>query len=307
MSDRLRLDLVLNDFVAAALTSVMILLFLGSWRSTVIIAVSIPLSILGSIIALAATGETLNLMTLGGLALAVGILVDDATVTIDASSATGGVRTTTGLRIANGENYEVRDLTLGQVSCASVAQPELEPHRVAGVQVTGADGVRLVDPAPVISGPGAGEASAAEFGADPVTLEGVAAEDLLEIDGGGPDLPGDVLDGDGQGRVVVDEPGGGAVAAQASLGGDRPGAAVSGQPVALQQCDREAAVEGCPQDRVLEGGGGGDGVRVVERRGEVPAVLLVDRQRAVEVEPEVVEGAEAAEGPPVGALHPRQL
>jgi CzcA family heavy metal efflux pump len=69
--------------IAAALTSIMILLFLGSWRSTVIIAVSIPLSILGSIIALAALGETLNLMTLGGLALAVGILVDDATVTIE--------------------------------------------------------------------------------------------------------------------------------------------------------------------------------------------------------------------------------
>ena len=69
--------------IAAALTSVMILLFLGSWRSTVIIAVSIPLSILGSIIGLAAIGETLNLMTLGGLALAVGILVDDATVTIE--------------------------------------------------------------------------------------------------------------------------------------------------------------------------------------------------------------------------------
>jgi multidrug efflux pump subunit AcrB len=73
----------LEGAIAAALTSVMILLFLGSWRSTVIIAVSIPLSILGSIIALAATGETLNLMTLGGLALAVGILVDDATVTIE--------------------------------------------------------------------------------------------------------------------------------------------------------------------------------------------------------------------------------
>ncbi|WP_416763543.1 efflux RND transporter permease subunit [Roseateles sp. So40a] len=69
--------------IAAALTSAMILLFLGSWRSTVIIAVSIPLSILGSIIGLAAIGETLNLMTLGGLALAVGILVDDATVTIE--------------------------------------------------------------------------------------------------------------------------------------------------------------------------------------------------------------------------------
>ncbi|MEO7431714.1 MAG: efflux RND transporter permease subunit [Dokdonella sp.] len=69
--------------IAAALTSIMILLFLGSWRSTVIIAVSIPLSILGAIICLAALGETLNIMTLGGLALAVGILVDDATVTIE--------------------------------------------------------------------------------------------------------------------------------------------------------------------------------------------------------------------------------
>jgi CzcA family heavy metal efflux pump len=69
--------------IAALLTSVMILLFLGSWRSTLIIAVSIPLSILGSIIGLAATGQTLNIMTLGGLALAVGILVDDATVTIE--------------------------------------------------------------------------------------------------------------------------------------------------------------------------------------------------------------------------------
>jgi CzcA family heavy metal efflux pump len=69
--------------IAAALTSVMILLFLGSWRSTVIIAVSIPLSILAALIALAATGQTLNIMTLGGLSLAVGILVDDATVTIE--------------------------------------------------------------------------------------------------------------------------------------------------------------------------------------------------------------------------------
>ncbi|MBO9663367.1 efflux RND transporter permease subunit [Dokdonella sp.] len=69
--------------IAAALTSLMILLFLGSWRSTVIIAISIPLSILGAIMILAALGETLNIMTLGGLALAVGILVDDATVTIE--------------------------------------------------------------------------------------------------------------------------------------------------------------------------------------------------------------------------------
>ena len=74
---------VLEGAIAAALTSIMILLFLGSWRSTVIIAISIPLSILGSIIALSVFGQTLNLMTLGGLALAIGILVDDATVTIE--------------------------------------------------------------------------------------------------------------------------------------------------------------------------------------------------------------------------------
>jgi len=69
--------------IAAALTAAMILMFLGSWRSTVIIAVSIPLSILSSIIMLSICGQTINLMTLGGLALAVGILVDDATVTIE--------------------------------------------------------------------------------------------------------------------------------------------------------------------------------------------------------------------------------
>ena len=74
---------VREGVIAAALTSLMILLFLGSWRSTLIIATSIPLSVLGSIATLWALGETLNIMTLGGLALAVGILVDDATVTIE--------------------------------------------------------------------------------------------------------------------------------------------------------------------------------------------------------------------------------
>jgi multidrug efflux pump subunit AcrB len=69
--------------IAAALTALMILLFLGSWRSTFIIALSIPLSVLASIAILSALGETINLMTLGGLALAVGILVDDATVAIE--------------------------------------------------------------------------------------------------------------------------------------------------------------------------------------------------------------------------------
>ena len=69
--------------IAACLTGLMILLFLGSWRSTLIIAVSIPLSILTSVMMLSFLGETINVMTLGGLALAVGILVDDATVTIE--------------------------------------------------------------------------------------------------------------------------------------------------------------------------------------------------------------------------------
>lgn len=69
--------------IAACLTGLMILLFLGSWRSTLIIAVSIPLSILTSVMVLGFLGETINVMTLGGLALAVGILVDDATVTIE--------------------------------------------------------------------------------------------------------------------------------------------------------------------------------------------------------------------------------
>ncbi|HYZ74494.1 MAG TPA: efflux RND transporter permease subunit, partial [Chthoniobacterales bacterium] len=72
-----------EGIIAAALTGLMILLFLGSWRSTLIIAVSIPLSVLTSIMVISLLGETINIMTLGGLALAVGILVDDATVTIE--------------------------------------------------------------------------------------------------------------------------------------------------------------------------------------------------------------------------------
>ncbi|GLQ49114.1 efflux RND transporter permease subunit [Dyella flava] len=72
-----------EGIIAACLTSIMILVFLGSWRSTVIIAVSIPLAVMSAIALLSAFGQTLNVMTLGGLALAVGILVDDATVTIE--------------------------------------------------------------------------------------------------------------------------------------------------------------------------------------------------------------------------------
>lgn len=78
------IDGVLHEaLVAACLTATMILLFLGSWRATLIIAITIPLSVLAALIALAALGQTLNIMTLGGLALAVGVLVDDATVAIE--------------------------------------------------------------------------------------------------------------------------------------------------------------------------------------------------------------------------------
>ena len=76
-------SVIFEGVVAAALTGLMILIFLSSWRSTLIITISIPLAILTSVTLLAAIGETINVMTLGGLALAVGILVDDATVTIE--------------------------------------------------------------------------------------------------------------------------------------------------------------------------------------------------------------------------------
>jgi multidrug efflux pump subunit AcrB len=76
-------SVIREGVIAAALTGMMILLFLGSWRSTLIITVSIPLAILASVTVLSLLGETINVMTLGGLALAVGILVDDATVTIE--------------------------------------------------------------------------------------------------------------------------------------------------------------------------------------------------------------------------------
>ena len=76
-------SVIFEGVVAAALTGLMILIFLSSWRSTLIITISIPLAILASVAALSAIGETINVMTLGGLALAVGILVDDATVTIE--------------------------------------------------------------------------------------------------------------------------------------------------------------------------------------------------------------------------------
>ncbi|GAA3764510.1 efflux RND transporter permease subunit [Terriglobus aquaticus] len=97
--------------IAASLTGLMILLFLGSWRSTLIIAVSIPLSILTSVIVLSFLGETINTMTLGGLALAVGILVDDATVTLE------------NIERFLEEGYELRDAILD--GAAQIAVPAL--------------------------------------------------------------------------------------------------------------------------------------------------------------------------------------
>lgn len=83
---------VREAIIAAALTGMMILLFLGSWRSTLIVCISIPLSILTSLIVLSLMGETINVMTLGGLALAVGILVDDATVEIENTHRNMGMK-----------------------------------------------------------------------------------------------------------------------------------------------------------------------------------------------------------------------
>jgi multidrug efflux pump subunit AcrB len=77
-----------EGIIAASLTAAMILLFLGSWRSTLVVATSIPLSICFSVLALHVIGQTINIMTLGGLALAVGILVDDATVELRTSIGT---------------------------------------------------------------------------------------------------------------------------------------------------------------------------------------------------------------------------
>ena len=83
---------VREALIAAGLTGLMILLFLGSWRSTLIVCISIPLSILTSLCVLSLLGQTINVMTLGGLALAVGILVDDATVAIENTHRNIGMR-----------------------------------------------------------------------------------------------------------------------------------------------------------------------------------------------------------------------
>src|SRR5436853_3313434 len=98
--------------IAAGLTALMILLFLGSWRSTVVVMTSIPLSILSSLVVLYFLGETINTMTLGGLALAVGILVDDSTVTIENTH-----------RLRSEEGYNLAAATLH--GSAGIAVPTL--------------------------------------------------------------------------------------------------------------------------------------------------------------------------------------
>jgi multidrug efflux pump subunit AcrB len=98
--------------IAAALTALMILLFLGSWRSTLVVMISIPLAILSSLVLLYFLGETLNTMTLGGLALAVGILVDDSTVTIENTH-----------RLLTEERMSLPQATL--LGAASIAMPTL--------------------------------------------------------------------------------------------------------------------------------------------------------------------------------------
>lgn len=85
---------------------------------------------------------------------------DAATVSIETAATNGAVRTVRGLRIDNGDNYELSSLTLGEVSCTTTTQPTLEPHRVAGVQVRTAGGTRLVEPTPALRRPGADAATA---------------------------------------------------------------------------------------------------------------------------------------------------
>src|SRR2546426_9908261 len=94
--------------IAAFLTALMILLFLGSWRSTLVVITSIPLSILTSLAILSAIGQTLNAMTLGGLALAVGILVDDATVEIENIHRNLGLGTRLVQAILDGDRKSTR-------------------------------------------------------------------------------------------------------------------------------------------------------------------------------------------------------
>ena len=122
--------------IAACLTALMILLFLGSWRSTLVVATSIPLSILSSLIILGALGQTINIMTLGGLSLAVGILVDDATVEIENTNrnlAMGGKSLTRA--ILDGANQIAVPTLVATLSICIVFIPVVLPDRNRQVPV----------------------------------------------------------------------------------------------------------------------------------------------------------------------------
>lgn len=111
--------------MAAVLTGLMILLFLGSWRSTLIVCVSIPLSILASICLLSLLGETINVMTLGGLALAVGVLVDDATVTIENIHRNMAMRKPLGRAVLDGAHQIATPAFVSTLSICIVFVPVL--------------------------------------------------------------------------------------------------------------------------------------------------------------------------------------
>ena len=126
--------------IAACLTGLMILIFLGSWRSTVIIAVSIPLSILTSIIVLSALGETINIMTLGGLALAVGILVDDATVEIENINRNIAQGKEIQKAILDGAQQIAVPAFVSTLAICIVFVPDVLPHRRGALPVRAAGG-----------------------------------------------------------------------------------------------------------------------------------------------------------------------
>ena len=131
-------SLVREGVIAALLTAAMILLFLGSWRSTFIIALSIPLSVLSSIVALNALGETINLMTLGGLALAVGILVDDATVTIENVHRHLAMGKSVETAILDGAQEIALPAFVGSLSICHRLRPHVPPHRNRAVPLRSA-------------------------------------------------------------------------------------------------------------------------------------------------------------------------
>jgi multidrug efflux pump subunit AcrB len=115
--------------IAAVLTAIMILLFLGSLRSTLIVCISIPLSILTSIVVLDAIGATINIMTLGGLALAIGILVDDATVEIENTHRNMGMKKPLVKAVLDGAQQVAIPAFVATLSISIVFVPVCSPEQ----------------------------------------------------------------------------------------------------------------------------------------------------------------------------------